>query len=457
VNDPVSFWLDDADDGIRWPPLDGSLQADVAIVGAGYTGLWTAWYLLQREPTLQVVVLEAETVGFGASGRNGAWCSPHLAISPSELARRTSDKTARRTVEVMRDTVREVGRVCEDAGIPAQFRQGGILRIARGVQEVPLLDATWRSFVELDLADGVERLDADTVTERVGVAEAQGAMYDPHGATIHPGQLVRGLARAVEAAGGRIHEHSRVTDVTPGRSPEVRTPRGGVRATTVVLATEAWLSELPGWRRAVLPLYSLVIMTEPLPDDVWASIGWRNHETLSSHRYTVDYLSRTVDGRILFGGRGAPYHFGSRIDPAFDRDAETHAMLRRQLGAWFPCLRGVRITHEWGGPLGMPRDWLPGFWHDPTRGLAAAYGYTGQGVATTNLAGRVLADLIVRGGTDFEDLPMVGHRPRRWEPEPVRWAAVRALQAAMIRIDEGARRTGRAPTGTSLPERLIRH
>jgi glycine/D-amino acid oxidase-like deaminating enzyme len=459
-----SYWLDTAaDDLTPRDPLDGSERADVAIVGAGFSGLWTAWYLRRRDPTLRVLVLEAETAGFGASGRNGAWLSPGIAVGPTELVRRTSPATARATIIAMRDTVEEVVRVCDREGIDAQVRRGGVLRVARGAHEAPALRAGHEAFHRLGLADDLTLLDATALADRVRVAGAVGGLHDPHGAVIHPGRLVRGLARRVEAAGVRIVERTPVTAVEPrdgSRSPalpRVLTARGTVTADAVVLACEAWLSQLPGHRREVLPLYSLIVLTEPIDDERWSAIGWEGQECLSSHRYTVDYLSRTVDGRVLFGGRGAPYHFGSRIEPGYDRDPATHAALRRQLTDWFPTLAGVRFSHHWGGPLGMPRDWCPAFRFDPAAGIAAAYGYTGQGVSTTNLAGRVLAELLTTGETEHAGLPMVGHRPRRWEPEPLRYLGARYLQRALARIDARAARTGRAPTGRSLAERLVRH
>jgi glycine/D-amino acid oxidase-like deaminating enzyme len=300
-------------------------------------------------------------------------------------------------------------------------------------------------------------LDADALSARVRVAGAQAALSDTHCATLHPGRLVRGLARLVEAAGARIYEGTRVSRVESGRSPRLVTDRGHVRAPTVVLAGEAYLSQLPSLRRAVLPLYSLIVLTEPLSREQSAAVGWAGGECLSSHRYTVDYLSRTADGRVLFGGRGAPYHLGSRIAPAYDDHRQTHELLRTHLRDWFPALAGVRFTHAWGGPVGMPRDWLPTVTHDPASGLAAAYGYTGQGVATANLAGRALADLLLGTPSALTALPLVGHRPRRWEPEPLRWMATRYLQRALARTDDRARRTGRPPTGRTLAERLVRH
>jgi glycine/D-amino acid oxidase-like deaminating enzyme len=454
----ISFWLDTAGDDLTpRSPLDGSERVDVAIVGAGFTGLWTAWYLLERDPSLRLVVLESEIAGFGASGRNGAWLTANVALTPDELVRRTSPTIARDTIQVMRQTVDEVLRVCERQNIDAQARRGGMLRIARGPHETARPGETLASYERLGVADGLVLLGAPALADRVRVAGATAALHDPYGAVIHPGRLVRGLARRVEAAGGRIVERTRVLEVEPGPPVRLRTPRGDVTADVGVLAGEAWLSQLPGHRRSVLPVYSLIVLTDPVPGARWAEIGWRDHECLSSHRYTVDYLSRTVDGRILFGGRGAPYHYGSRISPAYDRHEVTHAELRRQVRDWFPTLRGVGFAYAWGGPVGMPRDWSPSFRYDPTTGIAAAYGYTGQGVATSNLAGRVLADLIVTGDTPYAELPMVGHRSRPWEPEPLRYLAARYVQHALARIDARATRTGHPPTGRSLAERLIRH
>ena len=457
----VSFWLEDAGDDLTpRAPLDGSRHADVAIVGAGYTGLWTAREVLRRDPSRSVLVCEAEIAGFGASGRNGAWLTAGLAVGPQELARRTSPETARETVLTMRDTVDAVVRACDEDGIDARIRCGGILRVARGRHETPGLTSGLAVLERLGLADGVTVLSSDQLAERVRIGGALGALFDRHGATVHPGRLVRGLAHAVERRGAVIAEQTRVRRVAagaPGRRPRLVTDQGEVTADAVVLACEAWLPQLPGHRRDVMPLYSLIVLTEPLDDATWAQIGWAGDELLSSHRYTIDYLSRTVDGRVLFGGRGAPYHFGSRVAPAFDRHAATHARLRQQLMSWFPGLDHVRFTHAWGGPIGMPRDWLPSFRFDPAAGVGAAVGYTGQGVAASNLAGRILADLIIDGDTPHRRLPMVGHRPPRWEPEPLRWIAARYLQTALARIDDRSARTGRPPTGRTVAERLVRH
>jgi glycine/D-amino acid oxidase-like deaminating enzyme len=464
----VSFWLEGSGDDLTpRAPLDGSVSVDVAIVGGGYSGLWTAREVLRRDPSRSVLVIEAAIAGFGASGRNGAWLSSGIAVTPTELERRTSPATVRAVTQAMRATVDEVIHALDEDGIDAQVRRGGILRVARGSHELPALSRAMATATRLGIDDGLQVLSADELAARVRVADGLGAVLDPYAAAVHPGRLVRGLARAVEAAGGRIVEGTPALDVRgrneggrasgAGRGAQVRTATGVVTAEAVVLATEAWTAQLPRRRRELLPLYSLIVLTDPVDDVTWQQIGWRGHELLSSHRYTVDYLSRTVDGRVLFGGRGAPYHLGSRIDPGYDRHEATHALLREQLAGWFPPLCAIGFSHAWGGPLGMPRDWLPSFTFDPATGLGHTWGYTGQGVAASNLGGRVVADLIVHGTTPFAELPMVGHRSRRWEPEPLRWLGARYLQTALARIDAKAARTGRAPTGRSLAERLVRH
>lgn len=453
-----SFWLETAGDDLSpRPPLDGSIDVDIAILGAGFTGLWTAYYLLQREPSLRVAVVEAEIAGFGASGRNGAWCTSEFPLGTGLLVERYGVPATRRLQEALYETVDEVGAVAAREGIDAQYARGGELLVARGPHQLPAIRAGYREMEEIGLASHYHLLDPSELAERLRVAGAAGALFGVDTAVVHPGRLVRGLARVVERLGAVIYEGTPVRRVLPGRKPRFDTPRGEVRAKTLVLAGEAYLTRLPGWHRAVLPLYSLIVLTEPLTETQWAEIGWERREAVASPRYTVDYLSRTADGRILFGGRGAPYHFGSGIADAFDRHAPTHDMLRRMLVRWFPQLDGVRFTHAWGGALGMPRDWMPSIRYDAAANLAVAGGYTGQGVAMTNLAGRTLTDLITRAASPLTGLPLVGHRSPRWEPEPFRWLGVRALQGALMRIDNRAEETGRPPTGRSIPERLARH
>jgi len=457
----VSFWLETSGDDLApRPAIDGSIEADVAILGAGYTGLWTAYYLLRRDPSLQVVVVEREIAGFGASGRNGAWCAPDLNISLERLARLHGTDGARRIQAATYEAVDEVGRVCEREGLDGGFHRGGSLWVARGPQGVPSVEDAYREYERFGFADRCALLDAAAIADRIRIAGAVRGLATPDSAVIHPGRLARGLARLVERLGGRIVEGTAVTDWrvrdASGRATLV-TPHGDVRAPVVVLAGEAFLAELPRLRRQLIPIYSLIVLTEPLSDAQWAEIGWAGRETVASTRLSVDYLSRTEDGRILFGGRGAPYRLGSPVRPEFDRHDATHALLRDMARAWFPVLRDVRFTHAWGGPLGMPRDWHPTIALDRRTGVATARGYIGHGVSTANLAGRTLADLIAGVDSPLTELPLVGHRSPDWEPEPFRWLGVRYTQWALGRLDRHSDATGRPPTGRSLAERIASH
>ncbi len=418
-------------------------MADVAIVGAGFTGLWAAYYLLREDPTLRVRIVEAETAGFGASGRNGGWCSALFPLSPERLAALpgSSRTSALAQHEAMRDSVDEVGRVVSREGIDAAYRKGGTVVVARSSAQLA------RARAEVEHArswgrgeDQLRLLGADETRSMLAVPDAVGGTYTPDCAAVHPAELVHGLAGAVERLGGVVHEHTRALSMDPRR---VRTERGTVRAEQVILATEAWTATLPGRRRRVAPVYSLVVATEPLDQDRWDRIGLRERQTFSEHRHLIVYGQRTADGRLVFGGRGAPYHFGSSIRPAFDRDERVWASLERTLVDLLPAVEGARCTHAWGGPLGVPRDWCASVGLDRTTGVGWAGGHVGDGVSTSNLAGRTLRDLVLGRDTDLTRLPWVQHRSPLWEPEPLRWLGINAGLRAMTLADTEERSTGR--------------
>lgn len=454
----LSLWHEqvaaDGDDLARRQPLPGDTTADVAIAGAGYTGLWTAYYLLRARPGLRVVVAEAEIAGFGASGRNGGWCSALFPQSTSRLDRRYGREAALALRRAMNDTVDEVGRVSADEGIDCGFSKGGTVVLARTPAQLHSAAGAAASDAEYGGIDGIDLLDGEAAWARLAATRVLGGTYTPHCARIQPARLARGLARAVERLGGTLHEGTRVTALRPG---ELRTDRGTVRAGTVLRATEAWSSTLPGSRRAVVPVYSLMVATEPLPDDVWRTIGLAQHETFSDYRNLIIYGQRSADGRIVFGGRGAPYHLGSGISARFDTDPHVFTMLRDTLFDLLPQVRDHEITHAWGGPLGIPRDWHASVGLDPDTRVGWAGGYVGDGVGTANLAGRTLADLVLGMDTDRTRLPWVGHRSPPWEPEPLRWLGVNAgLRAAPI-ADAEERVTGRASLVGSVLGRMTGH
>jgi glycine/D-amino acid oxidase-like deaminating enzyme len=453
-----SYWLASCGDDLTpREPLDGSIQADVVILGAGFTGLWTAYYLLRRDPSLHVVVVEKDIAGFGGSGRNGGWCSAGFPVSLEELARRFGRDVARQLHMAMIRTVDEVGSVAEIEQIACDYEKGGVLRLARGQHQLPLLQQAFETYQEMGFGDQYHLLTREETERRIQVSGVVASLFTPHCAAIHPGKLVRGLARAVERHGGTIYERTAATGYSTGTKPVLHTARGNVRADAVVLAGEAYLCQLNQVSRQLIPIYSLIVLTEPLSAEQWQRIGWAGRECVASSKYVIDYLSKTADGRILFGGRGAPYHYGSRIRDAYDRHAPTHNMLREATLEWFPMIRREQFSHAWGGPLGMPRDWMPTMSFDRRSGIGTARGYTGQGVATANLAGRVLADLITETTSELTSLPTVGHRSPNWEPEPLRYLGIRYVQQAYFRLDRKAQETGVPPDGSSLAERLSRH
>ena len=431
-----SFWLDTCGDDLTpRPPLRGNEKADVAIVGAGYTGLWTAYYLKRARPDLRVTIVEKEVAGFGASGRNGGWCS---ALFAGARSRRDMHGP-------LCDTIDEVERVLRTESVDAHFHKGGTLTLATSPAHVPRVraEAAW---------PGATWLDPEETARRLRVARCEGAAFTPHCASVHPARLVRGLARVVAGMGVPVYERTPALDVSPGR---VDLHGARLSADVVVHATEGYSSALPRARRRLVPLYSLMIVTEPLPASFWERVGWDGRETVTDGRHLLIYAQRTADDRIAFGGRGAPYHFGSRISDDFDREPRVFEELARVLRELWPDAVGARITHRWGGVLGVPRDWYSSVGLDRSTGVAWAGGYVGDGVAASNLAGRTLRDLILRRDTELTRLPWVGHRSRSWEPEPLRWLGANAALWTMASADRAEARSGRPARRAQLAGKLI--
>jgi glycine/D-amino acid oxidase-like deaminating enzyme len=431
VTDAPSWWWADLG-GLPAPrpALDGDREADVCIVGAGYTGLWTAYELLRADPSLSVVVLEREVAGFGASGRNGGWVLGE--VSTGSRQREAAGEAAVAALErAIQGTVDEVGAACAREGIDCDFVKGGSLTVAQTEPQLARLREAPRG----------DLLDVDEAAARVRVAGLRGARYAPHCARVQPAKLVRGLAAAVERRGGTIHEGTAALDIAP-RS--VRTVSGTVRARWVVRATEGYTARLPGLQRALLPLSSSMIVTEPLDGATWAQIGWAGCETLDDAAHAYIYAQRTADGRIAIGGRGRPYRFGSGTDRAGEIPDATVRQLRGRLTRLFPILRDVRLDGAWTGVFGVARDWAAAVHCDRDSGLCWAGGYAGEGVAAANLAARTLRDLILDRDTELARLPWVGHHARGWEPEPLRWLAVQTVYGAFRAADAIEDRTGRS-------------
>jgi glycine/D-amino acid oxidase-like deaminating enzyme len=450
----LSLWLDTVPGSLApGDPLPGDLDVDVAIAGAGLTGLWTAYYLARAQPGLRVAVCEAEIAGFGASGRNGGWCSALFPASLAKLARMAGRNAAIAMYRAMQDTVDEVSRVAAAEGIDCHWAKGGTVQLARSATQLERAAGEVSEAREFGFGEPDVRLLGEAeAREFAAVPGVLGGTYTPHCAAIHPARLARGLAQVVRDRGVRVFERTPVTEIAPRA---LRTTHGTVRAEYVIRATEGYTPALPGLRRAIVPVYSLMIATEPLADSVWEQIGLAGRPTFSDGRHMIIYGQRTADGRLAFGGRGAPYHLGSAVQPSFDQVPKVFSDLKQTLGELFPAAAAAAVTHRWGGPLGIARDWCASAGLDRASGLGWAGGYVGDGVSTTNLAGRTLADLILEADSDLTRLPWVNHRSRQWEAEPLRWLGINAGLHTMGWADRAEARTGRPSRAATVAGRFL--
>jgi len=439
----VSFWYADIGLPYRRAALSGDTTADVAIIGAGYSGLWAAYYLKQARPDLDVLVIEKEFAGFGASGRNGGWLTGGFAWTHARYLDGASEAGVRAMVRAMQGTVDEVIRVAGVEGIEADIRRTDELMVATRPAQLARLQAEVAQRRHWGEQAPVHAIGAEALAARIRIPGALGAMVVGNVARIQPAKLVRGLAAAVERMGVRLVEGTTVTGHEPGR---VATDRGQVRARVILRCTEGFTAALPGLKRDWLPLNSAQIATEPLPPATWAEIGWQGHEIVGDFANAYCYCQRTREGRITVGARGVPYRYGSSLDTNGAPDPATVRRLTEILHRHFPAAAGARIDHAWCGVLGVPRDWCATVGFDPATGLGWAGGYVGVGVSTANLAGRTLADLALGRDSDLVRLPWVNRRVRRWEPEPLRWLGVSGLYALLNAADRREARPGAGPS-----------
>jgi glycine/D-amino acid oxidase-like deaminating enzyme len=427
-----SFWLDTLPGSLEpRSPLSSELEVDIAIVGAGYTGLWTAYYLKKLDPGLRIAIVEAEISGFGASGRNGGWCLGTLAGIGNLFL--SDPEGATRLQWELFETVEEVGRVCAQEDIDCHWARSGNVTVATSkIFREYLLEELeeWRSMGIGE--EQVRWMEPDECAELVRTPAHLGGLFLAPVAALNPARLVRGLAEVVERQGVSIYERSPALELNRG---QVVTPQGRLKADLIVRATEGYSCTIPGYRRKLLPVHSMMVATEPLPDAVWDEIGFTDRVTVGDARRTVTYGQRTQDGRIAFGCRGS-YYYGSRIHDDFSPDDPMFIEVQRVLESLFPILRSHRITHRWGGALAIPRNWTPSVGIDRRAGLAWAGGYIGEGVGASNLAGHTLAELIVGQDTHRTDLPLVGSSFPSWEPEPLRFMGYAILRRFASALDD---------------------
>ena len=435
-----SFWFHSLEElPAPEPPAALPERVDVAIIGAGYTGLWTAYYLNRHQPDLDIAVFEAETVGFGASGRNGGWCMG-FAEGIAERLQGPEQGAGLALLRAMQDTVDEVGRVCQSENVDCHFAKGGTLSVATTAAHAERLARRVDGMQALGFTeDDFTWLPPEESAARIGVEPNFGAAYTSHCAAIHPARLVRGLGDVLRRKGIAIHERTPVQAFDTGR---VRTVRGDVAANVVLRATEGYTGTIAGHARRMLPVYTMMVATEPLPAEKWRQLGLAQRETFDDGRRITIYGQRTLDDRLAFGGR-VGYRFGSGLRARVEEDDPALADVEASMRKLLPALGDARVTHRWGGILGVPRHGRPHVAFDRETGIGSAGGYTGEGVGASNLAGRILADLVLDRDTPLTRLAWVDDVPPKWPVEPFRWLGAKSAFALGRLADRKDLRGGR--------------
>jgi glycine/D-amino acid oxidase-like deaminating enzyme len=440
----ISYWY--ADIGLpktRRPAILADTSADVAIIGAGYTGLWTAYYLKLARPDLNVLIIDKHFAGYGASGRNGGWCMGAFAWNHARYAATSSRSGVLDMVKALENTVAEITAVCDRLGIDADILPTEELMVATNPAQLARMRAEIAHRHAWGEGHRLRELTVAEVAQRISIPNVLGAMAVSGVTRIQPAKLVQGLARAVEAMGVRIAEDTPALSYAKG---EILTPNARITAPIILRCTEGFTAQIKGHRRDWLPLNSAQIATAVLPPEVWAQIGWDGAELVGDMDNAYCYCQRTREGRITVGARGVPYKFGSGLDTDGAPDPETIRRLTAILHRHFPAAAAYPVDHAWCGVIGVPRDWCATVGLDAATGLGWAGGYVGVGVSTSNLAGQTLADLALGKTTPLTSLPWVGRRPRKWEIEPFRFLGVHLMYWLFAAADKRESRLGIPPS-----------
>jgi glycine/D-amino acid oxidase-like deaminating enzyme len=422
-------------DGIECPALEGDVRADVVILGGGFTGMWTAWFLKQRDPGIDVVLLEQDICGGGPSGRNGGFCYGFWEDLPS-LVHRFGDVEAVRVAEVAQRSVDEIETWATSRDVDAWFGRGGHLTVSTSAAQ----DGAWRELVDeadrLGVAEGrFEILSAEQVRERCDSPVFRAGLFQPPNATLQPARLALGLRRELVRAGVRVFERSPITAYTAGRPVRVLTPLGSVSAEQGVLALGAWLAQTRAFARSIVPRGSYIVVTEPVPAAL-EEMGWTGGEGLSDWRSALRYFRTTRDGRIAFGAASAATGLGIGLGPRMRYHERSVAALVDDVHRFFPALWDVRFDGAWGGPIDITGAHLPSFGTLPGGSMRFAVGFTGGGVGPTHLAGKTLSALVLGLPDEHTSLPLVDMTPMRFPPEPFRSVGAIVTQRAIVRKDD---------------------
>jgi len=455
-----SWWLEDAlareGNPAPAPALGSDAAADVAIVGGGYTGLWTALALRERAPELRVTLLEAEICGHGPSGRNGGFVHGYWASLPGILPV-LGEERALELARAGEQIIPGIRAWAEARGEDVWLVEGGMLEVSAAPAQDGAVEKAAAAAARVGRPDQTVALTAEEVARRVRSPVFREGVFYPECATVHPGLLVRALRRAVLDAGVTIHEGTPVTAVRAGSPNELETPGGTLRAPEVVLATNAALTGWSPASRNLTNFGSYVVLTEPAPQAL-AEIGWTGGEAIVDARMFLHYFRTTNDGRVLMGSGSGPIGFGGRVDDRFSRDVPTAARAEAGLRRLLPGLAGVRVERAWGGPIDVSADHLPFFRTRQGTRIHYGAGYSGHGVGPSWLGGRILASLALGADDEWTRLPLATRSVPSLPPEPfrrvggglVRWAIMACEEA-----EEEGRRPGLvARTGAAVPRLL---
>jgi glycine/D-amino acid oxidase-like deaminating enzyme len=429
-HDAHGYWLQEAGGVTPVAPAAGDIEADVVVLGGGYTGMWTAWHLRRRDPGCRVVVLEADVCGHGPSGRNGGFCETLWTSLPS-LRERFGDERAVAACEASSESVRAIGEWCEAEGVDAWYTRKGYVMASTTEQE----DATLDAILAATPRDRVQPLDGEAVRARCRSPRFRRAVFVPDDATVQPARLALGLRRRLLETGVAVHEHSRVRALRVHGPRELVAETGSarVRARAAVLALNASTRGVKPLRSRLSVTSSHIVLTEPVPD-VLEQIGWTGGECVTDGRLLVHYFRTTRDGRIAFGWGGGRLAYGARLDCHVEVDPDVAAVTHGALVDMFPPLAGRTITHAWGGPIDVSPSHLPqiGSLDGPVH---YAFGYTGNGVGPSHLAGRILSGLALGAHDADTDLALVDPRPALVPPEPFAWVGGTIVRRALVRAE----------------------